>query len=63
MAEYRGDGWRLVHDGKKVLSFFYEEKGITETINTLFIGTKEKCEVEIRRLGLDASEIEPEGVE
>lgn len=56
MAEYRGDGWRLVHDGKKVLSFFYEEKGITETIYTLFIGTKEECEAEIQRLGLEYSE-------
>lgn len=49
---YRGDGWRLIHDGKKVLNLFYIESGNTETIYTLFHGTEEECKSEIKRLGL-----------
>lgn len=47
--------WRLVHDGRRVLSFF-EAEGFTETINQLFTGTREECDAEIERLNL-----QPEG--
>ncbi len=45
--------WRLVHDGTDVLALF-ESNGFTETIHTLFeADTKEECEAEIGRLGLN----------
>lgn len=51
--QYSGDGWRLIHDGENVLNLFYVESGITQTINDLFVGTKEECRNEIERLGLE----------
>ena len=51
--------FRLVHDGKKVLSLF-ESAGSTHTINTLFCGTAEECaDYEERELE-KTSEADPE---
>ena len=57
--------WRMVHDKGKVKDYF-EAEGVTYTKYSLFEGTKEECETEIKRLGLsvpadlkpDAKEIE-----
>ena len=44
--------WRLVHDGKKVISLF-ETMGITRTRNTLFCAeTEAEVQAEIARLKL-----------
>ncbi len=44
--------WRLVHDGKKVISLF-ETMGITRTRNTLFCAeTEAEVQAEISRLKL-----------
>lgn len=50
--------WRLIYDGRNVLSLFQSE-GITETRNTIFEGaTKADCVAEIERLGLqDPNEV------
>lgn len=45
--------WRLVHDGKKVISLS-ESSGITQTIHTIFLAnTKQECETEIYSLNLE----------
>jgi len=49
--------WRLVHDGVRVIALF-ESSGITETVYTLFVGTREECMKEVERLKLYC---EPEG--
>ena len=44
--------WRLVHDGKKVITLFYS-KGITSSIYTIFeADSAQKCLDEIKRLNL-----------
>lgn len=54
------NSWRLVHNGTDVFDLF-EATGITETIHTIFeADTKEACEAEIARLGLNPLP-EPEG--
>lgn len=54
----KGQSWRLVHDGKKVIALF-ESEGITGTRNALFEGaTKADCLAEIAKLGLqDPNEV------
>ena len=54
--QFRGEGWRLIHDGENVLNLFHEETGLTQTRNNLFIGTEEVCQAEIARLGLKQDE-------
>lgn len=55
------NSWRLVHNGTDVLALF-ESTGVTETIHTLFeAGTKEACEAEIARLGLNPLPVEDDG--
>lgn len=52
--------WRLVHDGTDVLALF-ESGGTTETIHTLFeADTKEACDAEIARLGLNVLQVNEE---
>ena len=41
----------MIHDGTLVIACF-ESAGITETIHTLFEGTREQVDAEIERLGL-----------
>ena len=45
------DTWRLIYYDGKVLNLF-ESKGITWTINNIFMGTLEDCEKEIDSLKL-----------
>ena len=51
LNEFRGKGWRLVHDGVEVLGFF-EADGVTGSIWTLFVGTEAECQNQIEQLGL-----------
>lgn len=56
----RKECYRLVHDGKRVLSLF-SSVGLTHTRNELFCGTQEECDAEIARLGLaQAVEVNPD---
>lgn len=47
--------FRLVHDTKKIITYF-ESEGFTITGNKLFIGTKKECNNEIKRLKIKAIE-------
>lgn len=50
--------WRLVHDGKKVITFM-ESEGVTTTKHSLFCSLLfEECNFEIARLGLDRTEFD-----
>lgn len=54
------NSWRLAHNGTDVLALF-ESTGITETIHTLFeADTKEACDAEIARLGLNVLQVNEE---
>lgn len=54
------NSWRLVHNGIDVLALL-ESSGITETIHTLFeADTKEACDAEIARLGLNVLQVNEE---
>lgn len=45
--------YRLVHDGQRVLALFETNpESVTDTIYTLFEGSKVDCDAEIARLGL-----------
>jgi hypothetical protein len=51
--------WRMVHDGKKVISMPFYEEGYTETIFMLFVAETElECLEEIVRLNLEMPLIE-----
>ena len=45
------NGWRLIHDGEKVLHLFKSDCE-THTIYELFYGSLEDCQKEIDKLGL-----------
>ena len=45
--------YRLVHDGQRVLALFETNReSVTDTIYTLFEGSKADCDAEIARLNL-----------
>ena len=54
--------YRLVHDGRTVIALF-ESVGETSTRNELFCGTREECDAEIARLGLDRTEVDAQEAE
>lgn len=52
----RGKGWRMIHDGKKVIVPPFEADPFSETTtkHTVFIGNSEgQCRAEIKRLKLE----------
>jgi hypothetical protein len=52
--------WRLIHDGKKVISLF-ESSGTTMTSHEIFIATTEaECQTEIYALNLEYNTSHPE---
>jgi len=44
--------WQLIYNDVSIISLL-EVKGITSTQGYIFAGTKEECETEIVRLGLE----------
>ena len=49
-----GKGWRLIHDGKKVIAMIEGDPfSETTTRHQIFIGTEQKCRAEIKRLKLE----------
>jgi len=59
----RGKGWRLIHDGEKVLYLFEvtDERAVTSTIYEIIIGaTKEEVRKKGEELGLDFTKIDKE---
>lgn len=53
-------GWRLVHDGVKVIMLDYFAGGRTRTQHTIFEGTEAECRAEITNLGLIDLPIPPD---
>ena len=48
-----GKGWRLIHDGKRVIALFEGDPfSETTTRHQIFIGTEGQCRAEIKRLKL-----------
>lgn len=46
-------GWRLIHDGVRVITLFEAGSENTQSVHTIFVAaTEAACQAEITRLGL-----------
>ena len=50
------NSWKLVHDGRNIVFFEQTDKAIS-TQSTLFVGTEQECEDQIKLLNLKFPEI------